>query len=1304
MTGFKAEVAAGTEGAYAAGSGATPVEAGARANVAATAEEVRAQRGLSAAYAETARTAVKGSDEQLIAIKESKDAAVRADALIGGSAKGQMDITLQQVRAQRELMASYKETAGAAARGSDEQLIAQKGVRDAQAETDLLLGAGMGKAEKGAHGLGSSLLGLAGIIGVGFGAEKLYDVGKESVNAAAQLQKSQEVVRSEFGKSSGVLSQWADNGATKLGISASAADATSARFGLLFNQLGIGQPKAAGMTLGFEKLVGSIAAMRGIDPTPLLNSIVLAAAGNTRGLKQLGIVVDTTSEKMAYFRLTGDYVSGSLTAQQKTLAIYALAMAKLPKDEKDAAAHANDFANVQRRLGAEWSNAKDIIGTALLPILDRYGGEFDKWLAKTISGAKFQKDVNSAMKAGTTVLHDVRDALHVILPPLEGMVKDVGGLGNAVELAGGILVGVKGVGAMRALGHAAVDTKNDFVNTGGKIIGVAKSVATTAGSLFSKLSSAIRGTGAAAKETAGSSDLGALSGSVKDTGGKATLAKGEVAGLTGAIETEGGAAATSGGETLALGADMTTMGGDAVAAEGEVATLGGTLMGLGKALPVIGLVGAGIYEIYKHQNAISELFGQGQGAHTGGFAGLFGSKVSPGQVYKTYLAEAKSGKMTPAEWNKLLGFFKEMHTTEGLTAAEIDAIQRAVMTPAHQHVAAIASAQKAAKRLLADAAEPISTGAGRFAHANEAAIRARAELARMNPEQLRRLHLAAAGKFVAAASKPIDAPPVKYDAASIAKQVKAAGEDPSVSHSLAESGAKLRARLVQALKTESAAGATVGEDERQNAIADAIFNQTQKERIDSATTKLNDELYASRQTLHTAVEALKKAESDDTYNLKAAIDSDNRVIAAAYASEALSVKNASKTAATEIAAAKQTAAAQIKAANQSYSLQVTQSEAAASKDITTSTQSAITNLQGYATKLAGAFGRFFSAGGGQQKVEAGAIAAQYKALMGAVGGGRASLSEIANRADLLASQVSSKTAARLDGLAGLKTSTTAEINNLVLRLQKGQIRPEQFGQQLQKYLKGTGATTGEVKALLGPAAADQIGALITAIEKQTAVLDVAYKEHPNLTKGAREGSADGLVKPIVEITGAGSKRAATEAALARDSRRHAERLEAIREARSRHVEHIEDARRAHDAGERARTALHVRELRRSDEAKLKKDERDDRQRVAGLSAAIVRDEQRAGRTVAADRAHLQLVVAQNQLRATQHATRNAIKQTSLAERSYRQAQKTAAALGALAASTVGSSPTLYTSSTRANPGTSAHHARTSATRGLPSSG
>lgn len=284
-------------------------------------------------------------------------------------------------------------------------------------------------------GVRESFKGIAEIVGVAFGAKQTFDFVKDIVTEAASVQKAVEGIRASFGDAGETVVRFGETGAAALGISATAADTVSARFGILFRNLGIGERIAAGMTIGWQKLAGSLAAIRGVSPTDALDAVTLAAAGNTRGLRQLGISIDQGQVKIAAFKLgLIASIKDGITPAIRAQAIYALATANLGTFQEQARKHAGDLSNVQRRLSAEWSNAKGIIGDGLLPVFAQYARQLEKWLKGMERSGALQRDFNKIADTAVGIIRNVASAIRVGWKIFETATGWVGGTKKALEL------------------------------------------------------------------------------------------------------------------------------------------------------------------------------------------------------------------------------------------------------------------------------------------------------------------------------------------------------------------------------------------------------------------------------------------------------------------------------------------------------------------------------------------------------------------------------------------------------------------------------------------------------------------------------------------------------------------------------------------------------------------------------------------------------------------------------------------------------------------------------------------------------
>lgn len=375
-------------------------------------------------------------------------------AEIQAGAKQQIAATQTEIQANTRLSESYGAVGTSALAASRESVAGSRAAGEASVVASREMVAGAERSAVAAGELKSRFLEIGKVLGIAFGAEILVEFTKEVTKDAAQVQKSMEVIKDSFGKDSAeVVTGFGESTARSFGIAAKDADAFSARLGILFGNIGIAQPTAAKMTINLIKLAGSLAAIKGVSPEAALSNLDRAMLGNVRGLKALGLSVDPALIKLTALKLGLIQQGEAVTPAARAQAIYALATARLPHYLDQAKQHSQDYANVQMRLSAEWSNAKDIIGTALLPAFDKAASGLANWLEKQNQTGALQEKVNAVLKVGGQVFRGFTDAIRSLVSVLRPVVDQVGGFKQAAKDLILVWAGFKIFNIVRGIGE-----------------------------------------------------------------------------------------------------------------------------------------------------------------------------------------------------------------------------------------------------------------------------------------------------------------------------------------------------------------------------------------------------------------------------------------------------------------------------------------------------------------------------------------------------------------------------------------------------------------------------------------------------------------------------------------------------------------------------------------------------------------------------------------------------------------------------------------------------------------------------------
>jgi hypothetical protein len=142
----------------------------------------------------------------------------------------------------------------------------------------------------------------------------------------------------------------------------------------------------------------------------------------------------------------------------------------------------------QERFGAVLHNTEEIIGTALLPTLNKYLNSLARWLTKMNESGRLQHDVERTTKALTTAIHDVSTVAHGAADGFNVFAHAVGGAKKALELLAvafgvlkakailsrsGLLSGITGIGT------AAEKSRGRVAGLGAALGGLPETIAVT---------------------------------------------------------------------------------------------------------------------------------------------------------------------------------------------------------------------------------------------------------------------------------------------------------------------------------------------------------------------------------------------------------------------------------------------------------------------------------------------------------------------------------------------------------------------------------------------------------------------------------------------------------------------------------------------------------------------------------------------------------------------------------------------------------------------------------------------------------
>lgn len=226
----------------------------------------------------------------------------------------------------------------------------------------------LGKVDKNLDKLGGNLvkygagaLAFAGVAGAG-----LFKMASGAADAEANMSALAQVVGDTVAQDVG---EWAEDSAEGVGLASKDAVGAATSFAQLGKIVGLGGKELADFSTDLVGLSADFAAFKNVTPEQALQDIQAGFAGSTEVMRKYGIFLDDATLKTAYYRETGEKVSGTLTAQQKIIAINS----ELYRQGADMIGQwgreSGELAGQQAILKAELTNLSDAIGAGLLPMV-----------------------------------------------------------------------------------------------------------------------------------------------------------------------------------------------------------------------------------------------------------------------------------------------------------------------------------------------------------------------------------------------------------------------------------------------------------------------------------------------------------------------------------------------------------------------------------------------------------------------------------------------------------------------------------------------------------------------------------------------------------------------------------------------------------------------------------------------------------------------------------------------------------------------------------------------------------------------
>lgn len=223
-----------------------------------------------------------------------------------------------------------------------------------QGDVRLLTGLSLGTAFVGGIRALSAAIGQANQLLSGFVNESIA-IGEAAQRSNVIFEDSADAVR-----------KFAQSGSA-IGLSEKAALQATARFGTLFQTIGLATDEAAEYSTRLVQLASDLASFSDTSVDDALRALSSALVGEFEPIRRYGVLLNEATLKQTALQLGIRKTTGTLDPQTKLLASYSQILRQTSIQQGDFERTSNQLANQQRILGAEWDNIRATIGDALQP-------------------------------------------------------------------------------------------------------------------------------------------------------------------------------------------------------------------------------------------------------------------------------------------------------------------------------------------------------------------------------------------------------------------------------------------------------------------------------------------------------------------------------------------------------------------------------------------------------------------------------------------------------------------------------------------------------------------------------------------------------------------------------------------------------------------------------------------------------------------------------------------------------------------------------------------------------------------------
>lgn len=204
---------------------------------------------------------------------------------------------------------------------------------------------------------------------IGMAVRELYKFGKASIEVAADLTETQNVVDVTFGSMAQSVNEFSSNSIKQFGLSELAAKKYTSTMGAMLKSSGIRGTAVKDMSIDLAKLSADMASFYNLDNDVSFQKIMSGMSGMTQPLKELGINMNIAN--LENYAMTQGIKKSwqEMNQAEQTMIRYQYLLSVTSDSQGDFARNTDTWSNQVKMLRMQWEQFMGLIGKALIEIL-----------------------------------------------------------------------------------------------------------------------------------------------------------------------------------------------------------------------------------------------------------------------------------------------------------------------------------------------------------------------------------------------------------------------------------------------------------------------------------------------------------------------------------------------------------------------------------------------------------------------------------------------------------------------------------------------------------------------------------------------------------------------------------------------------------------------------------------------------------------------------------------------------------------------------------------------------------------------